>query len=441
MNKEEKINTKNNLKKNFETFFWVLIIIATVVVATQFSWDKAFSILQYILAVGALASVYFYLNSRTLYAESQKKTTELIKKQRELTENQKALNLIFENSADGILILDQEKRIEYFSPGMEKISGFKKEEAIGHLAQNLLQFQAEKDKSLLPDLMFTTKGVSANSPYLKNSLVNKDGKVIDIEASYALSAGSTGKEIRALAIIRDVSYEKILMERDKEFIAVTSHQLNTPLSIIRGYSSLLLSGKAGKMNQKTIEYLDEIRKSSQKMIALTNNMLSIARIEQDKIKLEIKDINIKDSIDSIIKMFSERAKEKNLNLSAPETNKDLVIMADQDKINQTITNLIDNAIKYTKKGSIKISLVERAEEIDIIIEDTGIGIPDEEIEKIGSRFFRTQEAIDVDNHGTGLGVFIAKTIVEKHHGRFKIESKIGKGTKITLTLPKIQTIN
>jgi len=430
----------DKIRQIFESAIWIIIIGATLYVVTQFSWDKAQQFLTYILVFGTLVSVYFYLSNRSLFADSKKKTKELLGKQKELKSRQKTIDLIFENSDDGIMILDHEKRIETFSPGMEKITGYDKDEAIGRLAKSLLKFHAEKNTSLLPDLMFTSTKLKKESPYINNSILSKEGKQTNIEASYTMIQNASGNKPKALAVMRDVTYEQALVERDKEFIAVTSHQLNTPLSIIRGYSALLLKEKAGKLNAKQREYLVQIKESVLKMIDLTNNLLSISRIEQDKIKLKIGDVNLCEIATNVAKEMQSKAKENNVKLSCKIKDKNLIIQADQERLSQALSNIIDNAIKYTPKGSVTGEIIDNKATVAIIIKDTGIGIPKDELEKIGEKFYRSQNAIDQDNQGTGLGVFIAKTIVEKHAGLFEVESKVGKGTTVKITLPKNQPI-
>lgn len=380
--------------------------------------------------------MYYYLLNRTLYKDSEKKTIELKKEQREIKARQKTIDLIFQNSADGILILDQDKRIEEFSSGMEKMTGYAKEESIGHIAEQLLKFHSSESGSILPDLMFTISSPKKNSPFVKNSLVSKDGKNVDIEASYALINDPKTGKAKSMAIIRDISYEKALTERDKEFIAVTSHQLNTPLSIIRGYSSLILNGKAGPISATQKDYLKEIHQACEKMVSLTSNLLSISRIEQEKIKLQISEINMVDLINKVTESIKDKINTSPAKFKVNVEKKNLIISADFDKLYQAIINIVDNALKYTKKGSAYLAVCDRGENVAIIVKDTGVGIAENQIDKIGQRFFRTQEAINIDSKGTGLGIYIAKSIILKHGGQFDVKSQIGKGTEIIMTLPK-----
>lgn len=264
--------------------------------------------------------------------------------------------------------------------------------------------------------------------------MSRDGKNVDTEASYTTIKASDGSGPKALAIIRDISYEKALIDRDKEFIAVTSHQLNTPLSIIRGYSAMLSGKKLGELNTKQREYVHEIHEASERMYTLTNNLLSISRIEQGKIELDLEEVNVL-HLFSGLKVQYKNTDTKVALIFDPVNDKE-TILVDDERIKQVLCNLIDNAIKYTHVGSVHVKYEPSVNFKTIKITDTGVGISKEDVEKIGTRFFRSQEAITIDNHGTGLGVYIAKSIIEKHGGELIIESEVGKGSTFTVKLPE-----
>ncbi|HOX41654.1 MAG TPA: PAS domain-containing sensor histidine kinase [bacterium] len=417
----------------WEIITWIIIIIATILTVAFLPWYLATEALQYILALLVAAVVFWYLRSRHLFLESQQKSAQILAEQKELKIRQKTIDLIFDNSADGILILDNERKIISFSPGMEKITGYSKDEAINKDALSLLKFKPRHNESLLTDVVFLPKDVK-REPLIRNTITNKEGRTIDIEASYTLITEGNGKH-KALAILRDVTYENELMERDKEFIAITSHQMNTPLSIIRGYTSLLLVGKAGVLTKSQKAYLEEIYRAITKLITITNNLLSISRIEQDKIKLEITDVNVADMFKKIENNADFESKHAGVKIIFHEVDPKIIISADEEKLTQALMNFIGNSLKYTEKGSIEVGFKKNASMAQIMIKDTGIGISEDEINKIGEKFYRSQNAIDVDNQGTGLGFFIAKTIIEKHHGSINIKSELKKGTEITIDLP------
>lgn len=417
-----------------EATTWFIIICLTLGTLFIYPWYIAENVLRYILIAAGVAAAFWYTNSNRLLQDSQKKTRILEMQQKELSRRQKTIDLIFEHSADGILVLDQAQKIISFSPGLERITGFSREEAINKPVKELLKFKGDLKNSLLPDMMFLADTLK-QQPYTKNTLTTKEGREIDIEASSALihKAGREGDV--ALAIIRDVTYEKELVRRDKEFIAITSHQLNTPLSIIQGYLSLMKNGKTGKITTDQEKYIDEVLSATTRMISLTNNLLSISRIEQEKIKLEKSDFNVADLLAKLKENFGPVATKKGLRVTWPEVKNNLILYADPLKISQALSNLIDNAIKYTGSGSVEIDVKEKNGNIAFAVSDTGIGISPEELGKIGEKFYRSQNAINIDNQGTGLGLFIAKTIIEKHGGRLEIKSSLGKGTNFSFTIP------
>jgi PAS domain S-box-containing protein len=416
----------------WEATTWIFVIVVTLSTIIFFPWYIAQNILQGVLGLAIIAAIFWYFRSRQLYLESQSKSKKILTDQRAIRNHQKTIDLIYENSADGILILDNEERIESFSPGMEKITGYDSEEVVGRLAKQFLKFRAGKGESVLPDLMFMPKDMKVR-PYIKNFLTTKEGREVTIEASYTSIKTDDGH--KAMAIIRDITYEEDLVARDKEFIAITSHQMNTPLSIMRGYLSLLINGKAGKTSDKQTKYLEEIYNSTKKLIAITDNLLSISRIEQEKVVIEKTELSVEKLADRLQEMANKDVLNKEVTLIIQKPANDFLLMADEEKLVQAISNLIDNSIKYTKKGKIEVEFAKKEDMVDISVTDTGIGIPEEDLEKIGQKFYRSQNAIDSDRKGTGLGMFIAKTIFEKHGGEMKIESKINQGTIISVNIP------
>jgi PAS domain S-box-containing protein len=418
----------------WEVTTWAIIIVATGLTLLVFPWYLAQQILNYLFVSMSLVGIFWYARSRRLYDESQEKTKKILDDQRRIRASEKTLNLIYENSADGILILDNDQRITGFSPGMEKITGFSKDEVLGHKAQQVLKFQSARNDSLLPDLIFLPKDVTKRS-YIRNILTTKDGREIDIEASYTII--EQNNEHTAMAVIRDMTYENELQERDKDFVAITSHQMNTPLSIIRGYVSLLRKGKTGEINDEQKKYLDEIYAATCKLIGMTDNLLSISRIEQEKIKIVKSDVNVADMFKKMsedLDIYRKEGSSVELKIEEPPVN--LIISADENKLSQSLLNLINNSLKYTKEGFVSLSVKETDNEVIFAVEDSGIGITDEDLGKIGQKFYRAQNAIDIDNKGTGLGLFITKTIAEKHGGKLDIKSKLGQGTTISVVIPK-----
>ena len=220
-----------------------------------------------------------------------------------------------------------------------------------------------------------------------------------------------------------------------EFISIASHQLRTPLSAIRWMINLLTDGQLGGLNEQQANYISLIKENNERMVKLINDLLDVSRIEMEKYIIEPKQINIFVSLQKIINDFALVAKANNIKitLEAPETLPN--IYADE-KINLVIQNLIDNAIKYTEnKGEISVKVETNKKFITVAIKDNGVGIPETQQKFIFQKFFRSDNIMKHQTIGTGLGLFIAKVMIEKNKGRIWFESREGEGTTFYFTLP------
>ena len=229
-----------------------------------------------------------------------------------------------------------------------------------------------------------------------------------------------------------------------EFISIVSHQLRTPLSAIRGYTSMLHDGDYGKLTTKASGAISHIHESSVSMIKLINSLLSISRLEKGQVELKIEEISIERIVEECVKDIELLAQEKGL---AVKYNKSKItlpyILGDAEKLKQSISNIINNAILYTPQGGVTIISKLKDNNIIIQIKDTGVGIEKEDIEKMFRSFSRGKGGQELYTQGTGLGLYVAKNFIEMHNGRIWVESEgKDKGSCFTIELPvknKIET--
>jgi signal transduction histidine kinase len=230
---------------------------------------------------------------------------------------------------------------------------------------------------------------------------------------------------------------KGLNKMKSDFISAVSHELRTPLTSIKGYASILMTGKLGDVLPAQKERLEKIDKHSNSLVHLINNLLDIARIESGKVQMEMKDISIKEMLDSIIYIITPQVKEKNISLKINSKIKFDRIKADQGQMERVFLNLLSNAVKFTpENGKVSISIEEKDNDTQFSIEDTGIGIPPQDIQKVFQEFFRADNALDQKIKGSGLGLSLVKKIIDAHKGKIWFDSALGKGTRFTFTLPK-----
>lgn len=236
-----------------------------------------------------------------------------------------------------------------------------------------------------------------------------------------------------------ILYNKI-KEIDKmkdDFISMASHELRTPVTVIRGYVQMMLEEDEA-LNKENKEYLSIIDTSTQRLANLIEDLLNVSRIEQGRLKIETKKLSVHSIIEKIIDEMSIQAKQKNLNLFLEKNNevKDLIEI-DEDRFRQVLINLIGNAIKYTNSGSVEVKTFNKNDNLIITIKDTGIGMNTKERERLFEKFYRVKNKKTEDVVGTGLGLWITKQIVELMKGSISVDSIEDVGTQITLEFPLI----
>lgn len=230
---------------------------------------------------------------------------------------------------------------------------------------------------------------------------------------------------------------EILSRAKSEFISMASHQLRTPLTAIKGYTSMMLEGSYGKIEPRGKRVLSNVLTSSERLVKIIEDLLNISRIELGRMKFEKQSIDMKKMIDGIYKEMKTRAKNKDINLIWKKPKIDFPkLNIDELKIRQVVYNIVDNAIKYTKLGKIEIKLARKKSNLIISISDTGKGFSDKDREKLFELFTRGEAGTDTFVEGTGMGLFVAKKFVNLHQGKIWAESKgKDKGSVFHIELP------
>ncbi len=233
---------------------------------------------------------------------------------------------------------------------------------------------------------------------------------------------------------------KKLDKAKTEFLSIASHQLRTPLSAIRGYLSLLIDGDYGEVSDTQKTVLGKTSDNVRRLVALVNDLLSLARIEAGTGPkgLNLEDVNFVDMVDVMVDELMVKARNKNIKLVWERPEQEIVAEVDKEKMEQVVMNLIDNAINYTLTGSVTVRLTEDKKGVTYSVQDTGIGIDKDNIDNLFAKFYRTQDAIKVRPDGTGIGLYLCKTVVESHQGKVWVESEAGKGSTFFVQLPKKQ---
>ncbi|MDR6998591.1 ATP-binding protein [Neobacillus niacini] len=240
----------------------------------------------------------------------------------------------------------------------------------------------------------------------------------------------------AVAVLRDMTEERQLEKMRRDFIANVSHELRTPISMLQGYSEAIVDDIAETQEEKK-EMAKVIYDESLRMGRLVNELLDLARMEAGHIQLTVEEVNLSSFINRIIHKFQGLAKDHSILLNSNIGNIVSPISFDPDRIEQVLTNLIDNAIRHTPKdGTVTLKIYEEDKGIIMEVADSGSGIPEEDLPFVFERFYKADKARTRGRSGTGLGLAIAKNIIDAHHGHISVQSKIGQGTTFSFFLPQ-----
>ena len=304
----------------------------------------------------------------------------------------------------------------------------------------ILKTEGHISTSLIYPLVIEAKLIGAlfimtNRPYLELSQFEKDSIVNIVN-------------VIAVALDRSVLDQQLkeandkLKELDKqktEFVSIASHQLRSPLTAIKGYSSLILEGSFGPISDKVKEAVDVVFQSSQKLVLVIEDFLDITRIELGKMKYEMNKVDLQEIVSQVVNELRHSVESHDLELKYKPDTKKYWILGDKGKISQVVGNMIDNAMKYTKEGTISVLVSNEKGNIRLMVKDTGVGIPPDIISKLFQKFARAKDASKVNITGTGLGLFVAKQIVDAHKGKIWAESEgLGKGSTFIVEFP-VQT--
>jgi two-component system phosphate regulon sensor histidine kinase PhoR len=252
------------------------------------------------------------------------------------------------------------------------------------------------------------------------------GRTFDVTAAPMPGGG-------AVAVLRDLTETERVEKTRRDFIANVSHELRTPLTSIQGYTETLLDTASG--NNHSREFLEVIRKNATRMSRLTEDLLTLARVESGEQRFDMQPVTSTDLLQDAVQSFQEVARSHGIELQVEDTAR-AQVSADRDAIHQVFSNLVDNALKYGASGGrIVVGAHASQRGIEFYVRDFGPGIPSEHLPRLFERFYRVDKARSRESGGTGLGLAIAKHIVLAHGGMIRAESELNHGSSFLFTLP------
>lgn len=426
-----------NSKKSFsfETFFLPL--------------EKYFHISIAPLGLDSFATIFFDITD-------QKRNEAKIKMQDErMTENIKELQIeqeklirltidldkfkkAVENVSEQVVICNPAGKIIYCNKATETITGHSQDE---FLEKHIFTVRSSPDKNQLAQLLSHIEGSkehwTGDARFLR-----KNGEIYIADISISPISDANGTVLFYVIVERDITKAREVERAKTEFVFLASHQLKAPLTIISWYLETLTSENFGELDEKHRKYFDEINTANNRMKKLVGDLLNVARIDMDTLGLHNKKTNVNEIYCSVVKEIEPLTAKKEITITAKCPAESLDFILDPDLFRIIIQNLIMNAVKYTpQKGSVVFSLTCKDDTLLVDITDTGYGIPAKDVNHIFSKFFRADNIRLIEAEGTGLGLYIAKSFIEKMKGSITFESKENVGTSFHVAIPAAQEKN
>jgi PAS domain S-box-containing protein len=346
------------------------------------------------------------------------------------------LESVLENSAEGIMSIDARCRILGFNSALEKITGYNKREVLGKRCDHILKFSLAPGDPAAPFYCPLSKRPAGEKPvFEQNGMITaKDGRPVAVNMVYSIVLTAGGEPANAVVNIRDISRFRELENFRETILSMLGHELQTPLSIIKGYTETL-SRRDTQWDSETVQKsLQVIGEETDRLSQVVNKLLLASRLSSGVLKLNKEPVDFPSLVQKVIKRLSGFTTLHQFVVDfAPDFP---ALTVEPQLMEQVITNLLENAIKYSPQGG-RITITGRVEnnQAGVTVADEGMGISRRDADHLFERFHRVEKGESRKIQGTGLGLYICKSIVEAHGGQITVASQPGRGSAFTFTLP------
>ncbi|OHA84606.1 MAG: hypothetical protein A2408_03080 [Candidatus Yonathbacteria bacterium RIFOXYC1_FULL_52_10] len=373
--------------------------------------------------------------------ELEKKVEE---KTKELSQSKLHIETIVENLTSGLLEFDSEFTLLRMNQAAEDLLGISRAEVIG---KQITPKDIDKDRwQALVQVSYPALAPTAKKIRREATGLNADVNELTIHhplerelqvITAPIIDPSTGERRGFVKGIRDITREKMIARSKSEFISIAAHQLRTPLSAIKWTIHMVINGDLGPLNPSQVKLLTNGYETNEKMIQLVNDLLNVARIEDGRFGYDFKQNDLLKVITGVMGGVKHMSTEKavTVELVTPPEGLGLFVF-DANKTALALQNLVDNAVKYTPAGGkVTVEITKQDQYVHVTVRDTGIGVPQEQLSRLFTKFFRAENALHMQTSGSGLGLYIVKNIILRHGGKFDVQSKEGEGSVFSVTLP------
>ena len=398
-----------------------------------------FSTAQLDLVQAAAKQVAVAVNNAELYRLIRDQAEDLGKLLRDQQVEASRSRAILEAVADGVLVTDAEGSVTLFNASAERILELKRGQVMG---KSLETFTGLFGRATQPwmDLIRSWSEQPDLPPVgelYEEQITLEDGRVVSVHlAPVSLRSQFLG----TVSIFRDITHQVEVDRLKSEFVATVSHELRTPMTSIKGYVDILLMGAAGELTERQSHFLEIVKSNTERLTVLVNDLLDISRIETGRATLALQPLDLGEAAHAAVERLERRSQQENkpMHIRLKPGRKLPQVMADPERLALILDNLLENAYYYTAEdGDITIALRQAGDEVQVDVQDSGIGIPPDLQPRVFDRFYRGEHPYVLATSGTGLGLSIVQNLVEMHNGRIWLESNgtPGQGSTFSFTLP------
>lgn len=354
------------------------------------------------------------------------------------TSEQERLMSLINHLNEGLLILDRSLLVRSWNNSLQSLTGVTARRAIGQ--PYALALKRTDETGWLEEMVQQAAKSQDRLFQTEFEIECQPGGRRFVNASVSLLCNHENSLEQVVVVIRDISTIKELEQRKSEFISIATHELRTPITAIRGYLSLAQKDTAN-FTDKQRQYLARANEASERLVMLAEDLLRVVQLEEDRLQFNLKPLFLDQLLKKVTSDFGERARQKGLRLSLEKPSFKLKVLADGQRLEQVFANIIDNAIKYTTAGEVRVSLEKLAasrtagERIAVRIKDTGVGIQARELEAIFDKFHRGFNSRRTRESGAGIGLYIVKSFIEKQGGRITVTSRTNRGSLFSVFFP------
>jgi PAS domain S-box-containing protein len=353
----------------------------------------------------------------------------------ESTQERQKMSALLDSVADGILILKPSHDIERVNPAFARMVGVPVEDLVGKSHDKVMKFAESNHGTTLEEAEANGWPLTPQATlYVEGDLLRSDGSTLPVGVTYAPLLSDEGALINIIASARDITHFREAEELKSTFISVVSHELKTPVALIKGYVGTLRREDASWNQQILDDSLAVIEDEADRLAELIENLLDATRLEAGVLSINASDVHLPTVVARVVERFKTQTTKHAFEVDFPEDFP--VILADEDRIDQVLYNLVSNAVKYSSNGG-KIYLTGsvRNDEVVVCVQDQGQGIAPGDIHHIFDRFYRA-EAAQRKTKGAGLGLYLSRAVIEAHHGKIWADPRYNEGARICFSLPR-----